>query len=186
MQLEHAIRHRRAVRQFTEQPIARAVIERLIAAAMCAPSAVNKQPWFFTVIRDVQLLDRISSESKKHLIALIESGEAPQDFRDILSDPQFHILYHAPVLIVVSTLKEDVWAKEDAALAAQNLMLSAFSEGLGTCWVGFAQRWLETKEGRKAIDVPEYYQPVAPIILGHPKGSVPDVPRNLPVIHWIG
>ena len=185
MQLEHAIRKRRAVRQFSDQPVTRPAIERLIDAALQAPSAVNKQPWFFTVVRDAKLLDQISSHAKKHLLALIAAGEAPQEFHSILSDPQFHILYHAPVLIVISTLSEDIWAKEDAALAAQNLMLSAYADGLGTCWVGFAQRWLETKDGRRAIGVPDYYQPVAPIIVGHPKGAVPDVPRNSPIIHWI-
>jgi len=185
MQLEHAIRQRRAVRHFLHQPVATAAIERLIDAALQAPSAVNKQPWLFTVIREAKLLDLISLQSKKHLITLIDSDDAPQEFRTILSDRDFHILYHAPALIVISVLKDDVWAKEDAALAAQNLMLTAYAEGLGTCWVGFAQRWLETKDGRKAIDVPEYYRPVAPIIVGHPKGTAAPVPRNLPTICWI-
>jgi nitroreductase len=183
MQLEHAIRHRRAVREFLQQPVATAAIERLIDAAVQAPSAVNKQPWLFTVVRDRPLLDLISVQSKNYLI---DSGEAPQEFRPILSDPDFHILYHAPALIVISALKDDAWSKEDAAVAAQNLMLTAYAGGLGTCWVGFAQRWLETKDGRKAIDVPEYYRPVAPIIVGHPKGSAAAVPRNMPTINWIG
>jgi nitroreductase len=186
MQLDHAIRHRRAIRRFLQQPVAASAIERLIDAAVQAPSAVNKQPWLFTVVCDVRLLDLISLQSKKHLLSLIDAGEAPQDFRAILSEPDFHILYHAPALIVISALKDDVWSKEDAALAAQNLMLTAYAEGLGTCWVGFAQRWLETKDGRNAIDVPEYYRPVAPIIVGHPDGTAAAVPRNLPTIRWIG
>jgi nitroreductase len=185
MQLDHAIRHRRAVRAFTGKPPAPAVIERLIDAAVHAPSAVNKQPWLFTVVRDNALLDRISAEAKKHIVSLIQTGSGPEDFRELMNDPDFHIFYHAPALIVISTLKEDAWAKEDAALAAENLMLAAFAEGLGTCWIGFAQRWLETDEGKHAIDVPGYYQPVAPIILGHPKGDAPVVPRNPPVIRWI-
>lgn len=183
MQLDHAIRHRRAVREFLQQPVATAVIERLIDAAVYAPSAVNKQPWLFTVVRNRLLLDLISERSKKYLS---RAGEAPQEFHAILSDPDFHILYHAPALIVISTLCEDVWSKEDAALAAQNLMLAAYEEGLGTCWIGFAERWLQTAEGRKSIDVPEYYRPVAPIIVGHPTGVVAAVPRNAPAIHWIG
>jgi len=185
MQLDHAIRHRRAVRQFLHRPVTTAAIKRLIDAAVQAPSALNKQPWLFTVIRDARLLDRISLQSKKHLIALIDSGDAPDEFRAILSEPDFHILYHAPALIVISALKDDVWSKENAALAAQNLMLTAYAEGLGTCWVGFAERWLETKDGRNAIDVPEYYRPVAPIIVGHSKGAPATVPRNIPTIRWL-
>lgn len=183
MQLDHAIRNRRAVREFSPEPVARAAIERLIDAAIHAPSAVNKQPWLFTVIRDRPLLDLISAQAKKYLV---DSGDAPDDFHAILSDPDFHILYHAPALIVISTIKDDAWSREDAAVAAQNLMLTAFADGLGTCWVGFAERWLQTGEGRKAIDVPDYYRPVAPIIVGHPKRAVAAVPRNLPTIHWIG
>lgn len=186
MQLDYAIRHRRAVREFSARPVASAVIERLIDAAIHAPSAVNKQPWLFTVIRDKALADRISAESKKHMVKLMDAGAGPEDFREIMNDADFHVFYHAPVLIVISALRDDAWAREDAALAAENLMLSAFAEGLGTCWIGFAQRWLETAAGKRAIDVPDYYQPVAPIIVGHPKGDVPVVPRNLPVIRWIG
>ena len=184
MQLDFAIRHRRAVRAYKGKPIANSVIEHLLDAAVCAPSAVNKQPWLFTVIRDQALLDRISAEAKKHIIGLAGSG--PEDFRELMNNADFHIFYHAPALIVISALAEDAWAKEDAALAAENLMLAAFAEGLGTCWIGFAQRWLETAEGKKAIDLPDYYQPVAPIILGHPDGDVPAIPRNPPIIRWIG
>ena len=170
------------VREFLRQPVATAAIERLIEAAIQAPSAVNKQPWMFTVIRNRPLLDQISVQSKKYLV---ESGDAPHDFHAILSDPGFHILYHAPALIVISTIKDDAWSREDAAVAAQNLMLTAYANGLGTCWIGFAERWLQTNEGRKAIGVSEYYRPVAPIIVGHPKGGAAEVPRNPPTIHWI-
>jgi len=183
MQLDHAIRNRRAVREFLPEPVTTAAIKRLIDSAVQAPSAVNKQPWMFTVIRNRPLLNLISASSKKYLI---DSGDAPHDFHTILSDPDFHILYHAPALIVISTVRDDAWSKEDAALAAQNLMLTAYADGLGTCWIGFAERWLQTRDGQKAIEVPEYYRPVAPIIVGHPKGAAAEVPRNMPTIHWIG
>ncbi len=57
-------------------------------------------------------------------------------------------------------------------------MLVAHAYGLGTCWIGLAQDWLGTTEGRRAIGVSDEFLPVAPIIVGHPAGSVPPVPRN--------
>ena len=183
MELMRAIRHRRAIREFSGERVEDAAIERLIDAATRAPSAVNKQPWLFTVIRDRAMLDRISAESKKHMLHM---DTASQEFHALLSDPQFHVFYHAPLLVVISAIRDDHWVKEDAALAAENLMLAAFAEGLGSCWIGFAQRWLETSEGQSLIEVPDSYQPVAPIILGHPKGHVPNIPRKRPQINWIG
>jgi nitroreductase len=186
MDILQAIHQRRAVREFTDEPVAQSAIDRLIELAVHAPSAVNAQPWLFTVVRNADLLDRISEKSKAHMLAAVESGDASAHFREHLINPDFHIFYHAPVLILISAEKSDAWAREDAALAAENLMLAACAEGLGTCWIGFAQRWLETEEGRCTIDVPSTYQPVAPIILGHPKSAIADVPRKPPTIHWIG
>lgn len=107
-------------------------------------------------------------------------------FQEILNNPKFHIFYHAPALILISSVAESHWTVENCALAAENLMLSARAAGLGTCWIGFAQTWLETAEGKAALNLPAAYVPVAPIIVGHPKSAPPPVPRKEPDIHWIG
>ena len=186
MDVFEAIHQRRATREFTAETVAAPAINRLLDAAIWAPSAVDQQPWLFTVVRDQILLDNISAASKEHMLARLENGAGHAAFREHLSNPAFHIFYHAPVLILISALQQGDWAVEDAALAAENLMLAATAEGLGTCWIGFAQQWLGSPEGRKAIDVPSEYLPVAPIIVGHPKGVVGPVPRRAPTVHWIG
>jgi nitroreductase len=71
-------------------------------------------------------------------------------------------------------------------LAAENLMLAAYSEGLGTCWIGFAQRFLNTPEGKNALGLPATSVPVAPIIVGHPKVEITPVTRKEPEIRWLG
>ncbi|MGA8615900.1 MAG: nitroreductase, partial [Xanthobacteraceae bacterium] len=58
--------------------------------------------------------------------------------------------------------------------------------GLGTCWIGFAQGWLGTAEGKAALGLPTTYLPVAPIIVGRPKAAPPPVARKEPEIRWIG
>jgi nitroreductase len=65
-------------------------------------------------------------------------------------------------------------------------MLAASAAGLGTCWIGFAQKWLATPEGKAALKLPENYMPVAPIIVGHAKAPPPPVPRKEPEIRWLG
>src|SRR5664279_2327080 len=99
-------------------------------------------------------------------------------FRDILADPHFHIFYHAPTLIVISVPGDGPWGAEDCALAAQNLMLAALDQNLGSCWIGFAQGWLNTEEGHNALGLPRQSRVLAPILVGHPKVAAPPLPRK--------
>ena len=64
-------------------------------------------------------------------------------------------------------------------------MLAAYTIGLGTCWIGFAQGWLATLEGKSALKLPAGDVPVAPIIVGHPKSKPHPVPRKPARIDWI-
>jgi len=64
-------------------------------------------------------------------------------------------------------------------------MLSAFTEHLGTCWIGFAQSYLNTPKGKSVLGIPEQWVPVAPIIVGKPKTWPPSVPRKEPEIRWL-
>lgn len=186
MNVLQAIRERRAVRDYTQEPVSAGLIHQLISSASWAPSAMNEQPCHFTVITDAQLLDEISTRAKAWLLDNIASMRHPALFRDLLSDEKFHLLYHAPALIVISAPVQGVWTTEDCALAAQNMMLTATSLGLGSCWIGFAQGWLNTSEARDLLDLSGQNLCVAPIAIGHPKAVLPPMPRKSPVISWLG
>jgi nitroreductase len=138
------------------------------------------------VVRDQNLLNRISRSSKAHMLESLKGSPALGHFKEHLSNPDFQIFYHAPALVVIAANEAGNWAVEDCSLAAQNLMLSAYAAGLGSCWIGFAQGWLGTPEGKAALGLPPASVPVAPIILGHPKSTPPAVPRKAPDIRWIG
>jgi len=69
MDLNVANTGRRAMREYTAQAVDEKLIRALIDAAVQAPSAVNQQPWTFTVVRDQGVLDRISREAKSHMLA---------------------------------------------------------------------------------------------------------------------
>jgi len=185
VELLEAIDGRRSVREYTDEPVDDAVVRELIDAAIKAPSAINQQPWAFIVVNDPALLTRISDQAKAHLLKASLAAPA-HPFREMLNDPKFHIFYHAPVLVVIAAAEPTDWAVEDCALAAENLMLAAYAKGLGTCWIGFAQNWLATPDGKAALGVPATYAPIAPIIVGHPRRQPPPVPRKAPEIHWLG
>lgn len=186
MDVDEAISGRRSVREYTTQAVGEQTIHRLINAAILAPNAVNQQPWTFTVVRDQGLLDRISRDAKSHMLSTMPESPQSDHFRSLLSEPNFQIFYHAPVLILISAEAQGPWIIEDCALAAENLMLAACAVGLGTCWIGFAQSFLNAPEGKKALDLPAGCVPAAPIIAGHPRGVSPPVPRKEPEVRWIG
>ncbi len=186
MDVQDAILGRRAVREYTGQTVDEGTIRRLIAAAVQAPSAVNQQPWTFVVVRERSRLDRISREAKAHMLATMPADAHSARLRSLLGDPNFDIFHHAPALIVISASAQGPWIVEDCALAAENLMLAAFAEGLGTCWIGFAQSYLNTAEGKASLGAPKAWAPVAPIVVGHPRRAPPPVPRKEPEILWVG
>ncbi|MEO8302102.1 MAG: nitroreductase, partial [Rhizomicrobium sp.] len=186
MEVLDAIRRRRAVRDYKPDRLSAAVLRQLIAAASWAPSAMNEQPWHFTVVTDAALLDEISRRSKTWMLERVATMPRSDHFRDILADPHFNIFYHAPALIVVSASSDGQWRAEDCALAAQNLMLAALDQDLGSCWIGFAQGWLDTEEGHNLLGLSRQSRVVAPVIVGYPRAAPPPVPRKSPVISWIG
>lgn len=186
MDLKQAIYTRRAVRAFSEDSVDETMLRGLIDAAIQAPSAVNQQPWLFSVVRDRALLAHISRQAKAFMMKTSPAGLVSHHFDALLGDPDFDIFYKAPALILISVATPTPWQVEDCALAAQNLMLAARAAELGTCWIGFAQGWLGTPEGKAALGLPVASEPIAPIIVGHPKAEPPPVPRNPPQIAWIG
>jgi nitroreductase len=186
MDLDQAIYARRAVREYTTEPVDEATLRRLIDAAVQAPSAVNEQSWLFSVVRDRATLTSISNAAKAYILATPPVDVPPHHLHELLDDPDFDILYRAPALIVISSATRGQWAVENCSLAAENLMLEARAAGLGTCWIGFAQAWLGTAEGKATISLPQDCLPVAPIIVGHPKWFPTAVPRKEADIRWIG
>jgi nitroreductase len=186
MDLMDAIYRRRAVREFNSESVDREAMRFIIAAAVQAPSAMNRQPWSFAVVENQAALERYSRNSKAHLLKTIPESGPLAHYRALLSEPTFNIFYHAPALIVICATSAEEGTAEDCCLAAQNLMLAAHGAGLGTCWIGFSRPWFDLPDGRKELGIPRHYMPVAPIAVGHPKAPIPTVPRRHADILWIG
>ena len=186
MNVLQTIRERRAVRDYKPEPVSAGMIYQLISSASWAPSAMNEQPCHFTVVTDGELLNEISTKAKAWLLKNVWSMPRSTLFRDLLSDEHFHLFYQAPALIIISAPSWDQWVTEDCAVAAQNVMLTATYLGLGSCWIGFAQGWLNTPEARDLLNLSGQNLCVAPIIVGHPKAVLPPAERKAPVITWVG
>jgi nitroreductase len=189
MDLNEAIAGRRSVREYTDKAPGEQAIRGLLDAAVRAPSAVNQQPWTFTVVRDQKLLEQVSREAQSYMLANApaDAADAHADhFRTMVRAPGFHLFYHAPVLILIAAAAPARWIIEDCAMAAENLMLAAHGAGLGTCWIGFAQSYLNTAEGKRLLGLSPVCVPMAPIIVGFPKSPTPSVPRKEPEVRWIG
>lgn len=186
MHVLQAIRERRSVRDYTPEPVTAGMIYQLITSASWAPSAMNEQPCHFTVVTDAALLDEISARAKAWLLRCASAIPRAAHFQDLWRDADFHLFYHAPALIIISAPTQNQWAVEDCAVAAQNLMLAATSLGLGSCWVGFAQGWLNTQEARELLNLSSQNLCVAPIAIGHPRALLPAVARKMPAVSWVG
>jgi len=155
MDVLRAIKGRRSIRAFKSDDVSQAVVKKLLDAARWAPSAGNIQPWEFIVVRKPQIKRR-----------LVEAA----------LDQTF--IEEASVVIVVcanenrSSLGYDMRGKtlyciQDTAAAIQNILLVAYSLGLGTCWVGA----FNEEEARKVLNIPSGVRPVAMIPIGYPAES---------------
>ena len=183
MELIEVIKTRRAVREYTDARVDRRTVERLLGAAVLAPSAMNLQPWAFAVLLDRERIDNYARRAKDWLLSNV--SQVSESARHILDDPNFVLFYHAPALAIVLAKTSDAQAAEDCCLAAENLMLAARDEGLGTCWIGFARPWLDLPSTKHELGLPADHHVVAPIVLGYPKAWPASHGRNPAEIHWL-
>jgi nitroreductase len=178
-----AIYRRRAVRSYRDEPVARDDIEALVDAAIQAPSAVNCQPWGFVVVQTRETLDRLADAGTHLLLGeppdaeVLESGLPEMDrLRQMAASPDFKLFHEAPALIVIYATADS--GATDCFLAAQNLMLAAWSRGLGTCPIGLAQPLFNRAEVKAELEVSPEWRCALPIVVGRPVGTTPSTSRR--------
>jgi nitroreductase len=129
-----AIKSRRAIRSYEDKPVSESAIQTMLEAATYAPSAINVQPWKFTIVTNKAEMKRLSDIAKPMLVRMLPDvgDEGLVGLKKRLSDPNYNIFYNAPLLIFVSGLKSP-YAVYDCSMAAQNMMLAAYTLGVGSC-----------------------------------------------------
>lgn len=182
-----AICDRRAVRHYKSKAVDEKTVRTLLEFAVQAPSAVNSQPWSFSIVQNLEILKEISEAAKKILARDARWKSEAQHAPNRFLDPAFNIFYDASTLIIVCSTQEGLVPEADCYLACQNLMLAAFGMGLGTCPIGLAWDVIRTDSMKSKLGIPKGHFPVLPIIVGYPSEDSPKTPRNSPrILNWIG
>lgn len=187
-EVTRAIAGRRSVRNFSEKEVSDELVEKLIDMGIQAPSALALFPWSFIVVKDRDIVRRISDYIKPIVLEGLKNAKRvgmTQKYLDMVGEEGFSIFYNAPCVLFVLGKNDVAFSDVDCSLCAQNIMLAAHSLGLATCWVGSA-RYLEKNPGLvEELGIPDEYHLVAPLVLGYPAESPEMPPRPEPPVYWI-
>lgn len=159
------IKARRSIRRFKTEQIKEEELQAIIEAGLYAPSAMNRQPWHFTVIQKKSLIDQLSADFKN-----LAKTSDHRYARKVASKEGYHVFHHAPTVILVSGDKDNSYTAVDCAAATQNMLLAAESLGIGTCWVGFIAHLLNDPNHQgylKELGIPEGCRQFHSIALGY-------------------
>ncbi len=143
---------RTSIRDYEARPVEKEKIEKMLRAAMAAPTAMNKQPWHFVVVDQRNVLDALAG-----------------------ANPYAKMLKKAPLAIVVcgNTDKmiegggRDFWI-QDASAATENLLLAAHAMGLGAVWTGAYQSEERCISISKVLSLSDNLIPLNMIVVGYP------------------
>lgn len=166
MSVFECIAARRSVRDFDDKKIPEAAIQKILGAAVQAPSARHVLPWRFVVVENKEKLVELSERAFENMIL---PRERAAKFR-LEGKTVFH---NAPLVVIIACDESaSNWVKEDAALAAENMFLAARALGIGSCFIGMANVLNQDADCLRAAGVPEDLKIFAVLAFGFPKNGV--------------
>ena len=151
------VKARHSVRSYVERPIEQSKLDYILECVRLAPSAVNFQPWKFSVVTEKNLLDALKSTYPREWIKT------------------------APCIIVACGDHDVAWHRKldnkdhtdvDIAIAVEHLCLAATEQGLGTCWVCN----FDVPRCKEILGLPGNMEPIALIPIGY--AATQDVPEK--------
>lgn len=140
--------HRVSIRRYTDEKVSEEQVEKLLRAAMAAPSACNQQPWEFYVVTDPEVIKKLAK-------ATPYTGPSGR----------------AGTVIVPCSRKKcmvPAYAEIDLSAAVENLLLEADSLGLGAVWMGVAPMTQRMKYVSEVLNMPEDLTPFCLVSVGYP------------------
>lgn len=143
---------RTSVRSYTSEPVSEENIETLLRAAMAAPTAGNKQPWRFVVVKDRALLDSIGANfhtmkmAAKAPLGILVCGDTTASFKG---------------------KSREYWV-QDASAAMENLLLAAHAIDLGAVWCGIYPREDRVDDFKRMFSLSDSIVPLGLAVIGHP------------------
>jgi len=149
MDVKEAVLKRRSVREFNDEPITDERIRELLESAMAAPSACNKRPWEFYVVKNKSLQEQLRyvsrySNMNSSLIIIVAGNERRSLAHRI----------------------NDFWI-QDCSAAIENMLLSATSLGIASCWCGLFPLVTPVKKVKAILGLDDHIIPMALIHLGY-------------------
>lgn len=151
MDVFDAVRTLLAVRSYQDKPIPDDVVKKIVDSAHLTASSQNRQPWHFVVVRNRDMLKKLGE--------LARTGPYTAD---------------AQLAIVVTVEKDSRFGVSDGSRAIQSMMLTAWSEGVGSNWVGF--RGLDAV--KEVLNIPDEYEILAIIPFGYPTADIGHGKKN--------
>ena len=162
---------RRSCRKFKTEQIKDEELQLILKAGEYAPNGRGKQSPIMLVIQNKEIIEKLSKINAK--IMGVETNP----------------FFEAPTLIIVLADKNVRTCIEDGSLVLGNIMNSAYSLGIGSCWIHRAKEEFETEEGKELLKkwgIPDNYVGIGHCILGYPDGNLPESkPRKSDYIRFI-
>ena len=185
------IASRRSVRRFTTKPLDKETILQLLQAAANAPQAKNSRMQGYAVVTDrekIRAMDRAVVGAYQKLLKIPRSllavlkllipGKIKQLQKNRPSlerlvtrsgEGNYPIFHDAPCAVIIHGPSDNMLARDDAAIAEQNMLLQAHAMGLGGCIIGYAS--VKSKPLLKYISLPKGHAIQAVVVFGHPEKS---------------
>jgi len=166
MEIIEVIRGRRSVRSYSERPVEREKIDRLLEAARLAPSASNRQEWRFVVVTDAGKRAKLARAAADQMFV----ATAPVVLA-ACAEHDGHVMRCGQLCYPI-----------DVAIAVDHITLQAVAEGLGTCWIGA----FDQQQVKDILGIPEAITVVELLTIGYPtQGPRPRSRLSLDgLVHW--
>jgi nitroreductase len=151
------INSRQSDRKYSDKPVEKEKLERIIEAARMAPSACNAQPWKFIVVTDPELVLKIADAASAKLIGMNSFvAQAPAIMVIVREKPNMSSK-------VGATIKNKDYSLIDIGIATENICLQAKAEQLGSCIIG----WFDERQIKKLLKIPKSKRVELIITLGY-------------------
>jgi nitroreductase len=151
------ITSRQSDRKYSNKPVEKEKLDRIIDAGRMAPSACNAQPWKFIIVTDTELLKSIAKAASADLIGMNTFvAQAPVQIIVVREKPNF-------TSKVGGTIKNKDYSLIDIGIASENICIQAEAEGIGSCMIG----WFDEPLVRKILHIPRSKRVELIITLGY-------------------
>ncbi len=155
MKVYEAICKRRTIRRFSQEPVPKEILEKLIKAARLAPSAANLQPGEYIVVDEPGLVEQVF-KTLRWAGYIVPRGNPPEGERPV-----------AYIVVLLNKEKVKAGGERDAAASIENIILAALEDGIGSCWLGSIER----EALRGILNIPGRCEIDSVVALGYPNES---------------